>query len=339
MRQQTHQKGKLLLENLARKRSKIMFLTSLGALVFVIMVLFSATLTTFSPFSILLVMLVFVMIAGQLLVGYQYSFTYPLYFLSCSLSVAVALFFWTAIRGISVFYLLIIPYLAIVIIVHLMIRERQVMFDNSSTFSIILFALMFVLSSGSLSQSAIDTFFGASIVLFSLVAIPLLNTAYRTAILNRELKIRNIDDYIENSRKKLLAKFSAKSEDVEMLLYYTEHALNSFIEGYFEESFMEAYKIVFDDQREAFKEIYILPKTSEGAKFSEIRAKLAHAKGRKSNLKEVKENKKKLYKNTLHLIKILKLEFIDKAIDSKLESPETLVNNIQVKASNKKMKK
>ncbi len=330
MRQQVLQKGKMLLENLARKRSKIMFLASLGTLIFVIIYLFSVIQSTVSPFSILLIMLVFVIIAGQLLVGYQYSFTYPLYFLSCTLSVAVPLFFWTAIRGLGVFYLLIIPYLAMVVAVHLKTRERQVMFYSSSTFSIVLFALMFVLSSGSLSQSAIDTFFGAAIVLFSLVSIPLLNTAYRTAILNRELKIRNIDDYLEDSRKKLLNKFTSKAEDVEMLLYYADHALNSFIEGDFETSFIEAYKIVFDNQGEAFKEIYVLPKPNEGSKFSEVRAKLAHAKGRNSNLKKVKENKKKLYKNTLHLIKILKLEFIDRAVNDKTEKPETLVNSIQV---------
>jgi hypothetical protein len=93
------------------------------------------------------------------------------------------------------------------------------------------------------------------------------------------------------------------------MMYYYDNSLHNFIVGNYEASFMDAYKIAFDNEGRAFKKIMVFPTTEQSAKYSEIRAKLVHAKGRNARLDDINKIKKVLFQETVNILSFLKLHF------------------------------
>jgi hypothetical protein len=153
-----------------------------------------------------------------------------------------------------------------------------------------------------------------------------MNLTFRTLTVNKKLGVRDRNRYLRKTKDDLKKKAEKDVHaDIDLLIYYLSSSLDSFIDGDFERSFMDAYKIAFDNRRKAFKTIYVLPEDKEREKhFSEIRNLLSHAhleKRKKSeeddeteDLQKLKDLKKKLFRETLELLKIVKDEFIDVAL-------------------------
>jgi hypothetical protein len=150
-------------------------------------------------------------------------------------------------------------------------------------------------------------------------------------VLNRELKIRDRNEYLRKNKDDLLEKYtSADAEaDIDLLMYYLSSSLDSFVYGDFDRSFMDAYKIIFDSRGTAFKTIYTLPENKDRRKhFTDIRDILSHAcitekkKGEKETeekkyIQKLKELKKGLFRETLELLKIVRFEFVEAALKKK----------------------
>jgi hypothetical protein len=86
---------------------------------------------------------------------------------------------------------------------------------------------------------------------------------------------------------------------------------------------MDSFKIVFDSKGKAFESIYILPNIEELVQpFTSISNNLSHtrilgSKDEEKNddeLAKPKEIKKKLFKNTMDLLKIVKFDFIEASL-------------------------
>ena len=86
---------------------------------------------------------------------------------------------------------------------------------------------------------------------------------------------------------------------------------------------MDAFKIAFDNHGKSFEGIYRLPENVERQQhYADLRDCLSHAKHtpkdkteqQKERLKRIEETKKRLFKETLKILKVTKIEFIDPAI-------------------------
>jgi hypothetical protein len=84
--------------------------------------------------------------------------------------------------------------------------------------------------------------FVITLFLFIYVIVQSLNAAYRTKVLNNELKIASIEICTQDFRTQLLSKFGNYSSDAESLIYYFSSSLERFVEGDFANSFIDAYK-------------------------------------------------------------------------------------------------
>ena len=119
-------------------------------------------------------------------------------------------------------------------------------------------------------------------------------------------------------KEKLLKMFHDLETDVDLIIYYFNSSLERFIEGDFRSSFMDSYKIVFDNEGSPFAKIFVLPNLKEKLKsYSEIRAILVHAKGRGANLQKIMKTQKKLIERNLELLKIVKFEYLEGIIETK----------------------
>ena len=146
--------------------------------------------------------------------------------------------------------------------------------------------------------------------------------------LNRKLGISDRNKYLRKTQDDLTKEFTSEDvhADIDLLIYYLSASMDSFVNGDFERSFVDAYKIAFDNNRKAFQTIYVLPEDKKRQKhFSDIRNMLSHAhlshkdkkedeEEKKKALQKLKELKKVLFKENLELLKIVKDEFIEMAL-------------------------
>jgi hypothetical protein len=206
--------------------------------------------------------------------------------------------------------------LALIISVsHVVSRKRLKIFPIFSILSLFLFGLIIALSTGTLTPYTIEWMFAITLFLFVYVIVQSLNVAYRARVLNKELKIASMEICTQDFRTQLLRKFNNYSSDVELLIYYFGSSLERFVEGDFANSFIDAYKVVFDAEGRAFHNIYVLPNvTNRRTTYSNIRSILFHVKGRGAGLPEVKKTQKDLFDSTIELLKIVKNEFIEASL-------------------------
>lgn len=283
------------------------------------------------------------MLIGQMLLTTTLRITYVFYMFSCFSVQAISLLYWIARHVpftdvyLAVYVLGAASLVSIPLVVHLFTRKRLGDFPLIPTFSIFFACLLLILGvSQAIEGSASDTFFGSTMLLFSLISIIGLNMSWRTLILHRELGISDRAKFIRNIKDEFLKRASNEDtrNDVDLLMYYLRLSLDSFIEGNFDDSFMNAYKIAFDLSGKAFKTIYMLPEnTDRQERFSEIRHRLSHARISEKKAKETKEEKKKdlqklkdtrkrLFQDNLEILRIVKSEFIEAALKKEIiDSP------------------
>lgn len=255
-----------------------------------------------------------IMLTGQFSAVYHHSFSYWLYFISCVISIGLSLFIWMTSHFPywDIYFPTLVVLILILVISHVKTRRWLRAPPMFNIFSIFLFGLLIVLSPGTITRTSIDWMFVLTLFLFILVAVQTLNMTFRNRILNNELEISNIEDYVEKSKTALLKKFDDVKSDVDLLLYYFSSSLEHFIEGDLSSSFVDAYKIIFDTEGRAFAKIYVLPNVGTRMKpYSHTRAILVHAKGRGAKFPTIQKMQRELLNQTLDLLKIVKFEFID----------------------------
>ena len=280
-------------------------------------VLLYFTVLTPGFWSAILTLTIAVMLMGQFSITSHHSFAYWLYGASSLVSVALALFLWMNRNApFADLYVVAVFALALIILIsHVVSRKRLRIFPIFPILSLFLFGLIIALSTGTMTPYTIEWMFAITLFLFIYVIVQSLNAAYRAKVLNKELKIASIEICTQDCRTQLLSKFGNHSSDVELLIYYFSSSLERFVEGDLVNSFIDAYKVVFDAEGRAFHNIYVLPNvTNRRTTYSNIRSILFHAKGRGAGLPEVKETKKDLFDNTISLLKIVKNEFIEASL-------------------------
>jgi len=295
---------------------------------FIYITLSFLTWASLDPWFITLMVVIIIMFMGQVFVITPFSLAYRFYLVSCQVSIAYSMLIWISHHPpfIDIYVIIVGALVLIIYFFHTWTREWLRTFPMTQVFSIFFFGLLIVLSDPKATPTtSYDMLFGLTIALFTLVAILGLNMAYRTMTLNKELKISDRIEYVRICKEKLVRKYEDAEADIDLLMYYFSSSLDYFIEGDFEKSFMEAYKIVFDSRGTAFKTIYTLPNVEERGKgVTEIRNILSHAHV-KSKPKEEKESeveelqklkkvKKKLFDETLSLLKTVRFEFIEPAL-------------------------
>jgi len=304
-----------------------LFITLVGIPLYMILLYFVIFPSRSSEWSIVLATVTTLMLMGQFSIVSRHSFAYWLYYVSCVVSIGFALFFWFNRNAPFLeHYLLTLTVLILVIhILHIKTRKTLRVFPMFQIFSIFLFGLLIVLGTGEVTQYSSNWMFGLTLFLFIFVAIQSLNMAYRNKVLNKALKTANTEDLIGKCRDRLLGKFKNETSDIELLIYYFSSSLEHFVEGNFDSSFLDAYKILFDEEGKAFQNIHVLPDAKESIRaksYSKTRAILTHAKGRDADLPEIKQTKKKLFNETIDLLKIVKFEFIEASLQKMPSSAE-----------------
>jgi len=227
------------------------------------------------------------------------------------------------------YFVVVTALIAIPLAIHWLTKKRIEIIPVIPIFSIFFFGLLIALSNAkTMSSTSYDSLFLLTIVLFSLTSIFGLNITYRTMMLNRELKISDRNQYLRKTKDDLMKKYTNTDAhaDIDLLIYYLSSSLDSFVNGNFERSYMDAFKII-DNQGKAFRTIYTLPMNEEQWKhLGDIRNNLSHAhitegkkegKEKKEDLQKLKELKKGLFRETLDILKIVRFQFIDTALKSK----------------------
>lgn len=279
------------------------------------------------------------MLIGQMLLTTTLSITYVFYMFSCFSVQAISLLYWIArhvpfadvylaMYGLGAALLVSTP-----LVVHLLTRRKLGDFPMIPTFSFFFVCLLLTLGlSQTIEGRALDTFFGVTMLLFSITSIIGLNMSWRTLILHRELGISDRAKFIRNTKDGILKRTLNEDtrNDVDLLVYYLRLSLDSFVEGNFDDSFMNAYKIAFDLNGKAFKAIYMLPENKDRQeRFTEIRHRLSHARiterktketreEMKKDLQKLKDARKRLFQDNLEILRIVKSEFIEAALKKEI---------------------
>lgn len=287
------------------------------------------------PFSLLVMFSVVLMIIGQMLLITPFGFSYPLYLFSFEEAIFISMLIWLSSRmpfyelGVLIYIGVVAVLIALPLIIHWLTKKRIGTIQIIPTFSIFFFGLVMALSNvKNLLSTSLDWLFLLAVTLFILTSILGSNMAYRTMMLNRELKIGDRNQYLRKTRDDLLKKCTHVDAhaDVDLLTYYLSSSLDSFVDGDLERSFMDAFKII-DNEGKAFKTIYTLRLNSEQwKKLKSIRNNLSHAHisedkedetEKKKDLEKLKELKKGLFRETLNILSIVRFQFIDNALKSK----------------------
>ena len=251
------------------------------------------------------------MIAGQFAVFLPISWAYYVYLVSFILSLAFVNLIWLLLRFPSLFGIIypISTFLFVILIffVHHKTKETISSRVELVVFSVFSFGLIIALSNWSaVPQLTSDFLYFGALFLFAVVSIFNLNTTYRTSLLNAELHVRDRISMFRDYKQKLQKK--DKPSDVHLILYYFKSTIDQFVQGDFENSFMNAYKIVFD---RAFDKLHKIQDVKVRRKpFKDVRNALAHAKVVK-DVKKLREMKKQLCTTDIEILKIVKFEFMD----------------------------
>ncbi len=269
------------------------------------------------------------MFVGQALLLTDFSLAYFFYGISFVIAIALSVLFWMASN--SNFsngpYLVIVGLLVgVPFAIHWETRKRAGAVPLIPIYSIFFLGLLIILStsgivSTSLVKTSLSAIFNVAIIIFVITSIFGLNISWRTLVLNKALKISNRKRYLEIIKEELKKRYTSKEalKDIDLLTYYLSSSLDAFVNGDFDRSYIDAFKVI-DDYGKAFKRIYpIGVGESELGRLSNIRNNLSHAKIKGTENMEqtqaLKEVKKDLFKDTLGLLKLIKFEFIEKALE------------------------
>jgi len=274
-----------------------------------------------------------VMFMGQVLLLSPFGFTYPFYTFSFTEAIFISVLIWLSSHmpfselAVLIFFVVVAALIAVPLTIHWLTKKRIGTIPMIPIFSIFFFGLLIALSNAeTLPRTSYDSLFLLANVLFILTSIFGLNIAYRTMMLNRELKINDRNQYLRKTKDDLLKKHTSTDAhaDIDLLIYYLSSSLDSFVYGDFDRSYMDAFKII-DNKGRAFKTIYtFLMKEEQWKHLKGIRNNLSHARiteGKKEEteeeLQKLKEIKKKLFRETLGILKIVRFQLIDAALKNK----------------------
>jgi len=273
-------------------------------------------------------MIFIVMFVGQLFLAtpFGHLISYYFYLVSIVVGMGIALFLWFSQNSHNFpIYVVVWALLTTAFAIsHFLTSKKAGIPPFTGVFSFFLFVLLFVFSiPKNFSPSAYDLLFFLTLALFIINGIFCSNQLFRATVLKKELGFSNRESFVDKTKDELLGKPNVLESDVDLLVYYLKSSLDAFVQGDLERSFMDAFKIAFDNQGKPFEGIYRLPEdVGRQQHYADIRDCLSHAKHtpkdkdeqQKERLKRIKEVKKNLYKETLKLLRVVKIEFIDAAI-------------------------
>jgi len=128
----------------------------------------------------------------------------------------------------------------------------------------------------------------------------------------KNLKCESLDKLIGFYEVRLSNIRNLSQIDKDLILYFFNRSLNSFVMGNFEDCFVNCFKIVFEIN--GFLKIHKINGWEERRpQFVKIRAAIVHTKKEEifETPDELEEFRKNLFSNALEIIKITKFEFMD----------------------------
>jgi len=164
-----------------------------------------------------------------------------------------------------------------------------------------------------LSEVLINLLFIIFIPIFLFHSILNLNKKDRSIYLSKQLNCKYVKELNLIYKESFDKTFTGNDDDKELILYYFNRALNSFILGDFEDCFLNSFKIVFES-RKGFTHIYKISDWKiKRPKYVKIRAAIAHSKKDEifKTPEELENFRKNLHLEALNILKITKFEFMD----------------------------
>lgn len=265
-------------------------------------------------------------ITGLYAIFVPYNFSYYLSLFALLLFPAFSVIVWALQRVPSGRFLLIVsPIIAALLALSVVFHRKTYSWDltGSSVYQLNMFlfllflwgAVLFSTIPGSAPQSSIDFFFFFGIVLYIFASIQITNITYRQRELNQKLRMNNrLKRFVEYRAvlERMIGDHNKrKKTQIEEILFYLKQSFDDFISGRFDESLLNAYKILFDQYPNGeyvFKDVYQIENYSERrSEYSSIRNNLVHPR----NQEELTKTRKILFQKSLDLLKIAKLEYMD----------------------------
>lgn len=295
--------------------------------VFLIIVISPVTTPTLQ--SIIVSTVAVLSVVGLYAILVDYSVSYLLAMLSLLLFPFFSIMVWSSQRIPDQWFVIVnlsiqILFTVIASISHLKTKKRN--FTTSSVYKTSMFTLLiFTWSAVLLSsitqhapQVSVDFFFFYGLGIFVFVSVQITNMTYRVKELNEKWdvsnRIKQLELYNERLQKKIEEYDEEEKKQIKTIQFFLEHSVTDFISGDFETSFLNSFKILFDqypDGNYVFKNIYQIEKYSTlRGKFASIRNDLVHSR----DPDELKKTKKNLFQNSLELLRIIKWDYMDKLI-------------------------
>jgi len=266
--------------------------------------------------SVTLTIIVILMIVGQWFVFLPLTFSYYFYFISSILSSAFALLVWLTLRFPALLeysFLALVAFSLATFFIHHKTRERISSRGFEALITVFLFGLIIVLSNPiAIPITTFNSLFLGALVFFWDFSVITLNVLYRVKRLNQEFGIHDRYAKLRDYQEKLLNNYPENEarSTLDFILFYLRSSWEQFVQGDFESSFLNAYKIIFDNE---FDELYVIPNMDKRRiPYSHIRAVLVHARGRDiRELDELKKIKHEIFNTTIDILRIVKTEFMD----------------------------
>ena len=155
------------------------------------------------------------------------------------------------------------------------------------------------------------------------VSVQITNMTYRVKVLNQDWEISNriklLEKYDEQLKKISTNYAEDEREKIKSIQFFLEHSVNDFISGDFETSYLNSFKILFDQRggNYVYRNIYQIERFYDlRGNFATIRNNLVHSRDSET----LKQTRKSLFKNSLELLHIVKWDFMDKFIAESLEN-------------------
>lgn len=307
-------------------------LTAIIITIFLIIVL--SPVTTLTLESILVSTIAVLSVVGLYAILVDYSFSYMLSLLSLLFFPFFVISVWSVQRISGQWFIITsLSILAIFtvasIIFHLKTKKRNFTTSTAhrtSMFTLLIFTWSAVLLSSipqNAPQHSVDFFFFYGLGIFVFVSVQITNMTYRVKVLDEDWEISNriklLEKYDEQL-KKISTKYAEdEREKIKAIQFFLEHSVNDFISGDFETSYLNSFKILFDQQggNYVYRNIYQIERFYDlRGNFATIRNNLVHSR----DAETLKQTRKSLFKNSLELLHIVKWDFMDKFIAESLEN-------------------
>lgn len=192
--------------------------------------------------------------------------------------------------GISVSGFLTAVFLSFVFVTsfHILTRKRTMFWKlpmsslsrlGIATSSVIFLILtMAVISPPILGVNPQSEFFFLAVGIFGYMATSMLyvNSSYRLYLLSNRIGTSNLDKLMSEKWNNIEKKFSSEQKDVDILRYYFNESLTSFLDGNFEKSFVWGYMVIREKTIVDPTE-FVDDKREGKSSFAEIRTTLQHS--------------------------------------------------------------